>query len=215
MLNQIRKRGLLFTFAILFNRIVPEALFRCRYYTIFKMDVPSSKEFAPIDLELSCSSCSTPEEIESVQGLTGYHQSTENDTAWQAKVSNQLVAGFWSATNSFEERELGVRVQLEPNQAWLFSAFVAKPHRGARIFPNLLRFTINGLNDRNAPDQYAAVNPVNRSSMKVFSSQASSQVGSVLAIRLFAMVVCLSFGQVKRNRTITWNRNTAPIEIRL
>ena len=213
MLTSLRRRGLLYTFAILFNRVVPELLFRCRFYTVFQM---RQVESIGTNSTVECAK-SNADDVEFVEALTGF-QSVVNSgesTPWQAQKDGEIVAGFWSATQSFDEKELGVRVLLDHDQAWLFSAFVDKRYRGQRVFPQLLQHTLRTLVDEHSVRQYAGVNPVNRSSMKVFENQSQGRVGAVLAIRILNTVFCWSFGKISRDRTIAWNGRKKPVEIRI
>lgn len=186
-----------------------------RYFTVFLIDVDGSRQTAVSDVEIDW--CATEEEMKSVEKLTQFDRSYSSGTLKpaQAKIDGQLVGASWCAQEQFDESELGVRIQLEAHQAWLFSAFVDKSMRGRGIFFHLLSFIDQSLDAQGTTQLFAAVNPVNKASMKVFRQNSTSEPASVFVIRLLSMTLCLTFGNAARDRTFTMNSRRQPIEVRI
>ena len=141
MLSRFRIGNLKYTFAILFNRVVPLWLFRMRRYVIYEMDVDktqaaanSSKASRANDVQVSV--CQTEDQIEVIEGLTWFKReySSGRNQAFQAVIDGQVVGGVWIATELFDENELGIRLVMNERQAWLFAALVSKKNRGKGIW---------------------------------------------------------------------------------
>ncbi len=210
----IRTRGLLFIGATIFNRVVPEWLFRMRYYTVFRLRTDVEKMPA---LGVNCGWCDREHENVAAEELTCYRRelSTGKVRATRATIDGALVGAFWCAEKMFDENELGVRVMLAGRQTWLFAAAVDKAYRGRRIFPQLLQFTTHALAKEGIGTQLASVNPVNKSSMAVFSKYSHDQPARVFAIRFLSLAACLTFGEATRDRSFSFNCRRNPIRVQL
>ena len=125
-------------------------------------------------------------------------------------MNGQLVAGVWLASEVFDENELGVRLVMNERQTWLFAALVSKSFRGQKIYGKLLPFVVNEAS-RDFPSVLLAVNPDNRPSNAAHQKLSQRTVGTVVAIRLFSVSVCWVFGQIRKDRTISWQSKKDPI----
>ena len=132
-INRIKRTGLIYSFAIVFNRIVPEWLFRCRRFVVYQLD-PSkadsvseklnarkadsaAQKNSPVSVRWSV----TESDLLSTEKAT-YFQRSDLHGKLQgclAEVNEQPAGGFWVAENQFTESELGVRIVLDSNQVWL------------------------------------------------------------------------------------------------
>lgn len=205
--------------AIIFNRVVPAFLFRFRYFTIFQLDTSLASH--PENTKgVQFSKC-IPAQQRAVSELTSFapiQSISGTNQAWQACLEsnasdNQLVAGCWTAKAAFDEADLGLRFLLQPDQAWVFSALVAKSHRGKRIFPQLLRFLMASLGEEDVHRMYAAVNPVNLASMRVFQAHCVDRIGAVMALRILRVNICLAFGNVTSESWFSLDSNANPIKL--
>lgn len=213
MISKIWRRGFWFTFAIIFNKVVPEFLFRFRYYTIFKLDANATDADANGD----CRWVTDEQEIASVESLTGFRKdySPGVNLASMVEVEKELVGGLWVAKEEFLEKELGIKMVLDADEAWVFSAFIRKESRGNKIFPGLLRFVCDSLTQQGSTRLFAAVNPLNKPSMAVFSKYSSDRVANVMVLRILSWVVCWTWGAAGKQRSFTFNGWEKPIEIRM
>lgn len=217
MISKIRQMGFKYSFAIFFNRLVPKWLFRMRRYVVYEMDVQklpaANQPFAPSS-GLKFSACQTLAEIEAVEALTWFKRefSTGDSRAFQATLDGGLVGGVWIASRVFDENELGVRLRLKPEQAWLFAALVSEQARGKGIYGQLLPFVIEEVS-QDFPCVVLAVNPDNWPSNSVHKKWSSRTVGSVVAIRFLKFSACWVKGQIRKDRTFSWQSTKHPIEL--
>ena len=219
MISKIRKAGVKFYFAGLFNRVVPQWLFRMRRYVVYEMDVQklrTTRQEAVEEGGLEFSACRTSAEIEAVEVLTWFRRELSSGElqAFQATLSGQLVGGVWIASKVFDEDELGVRLLLKPQQAWLFAAFVAAQARGKGVYSQLLSFVVSEVS-RDFPQIVLAVNPDNRPSNVVHKKASRRTLGTVVAIRFLKFSVCWTSGRIRKDRTCSWHATQYPIELTL
>lgn len=213
--QKIKKRGFKYAFAILFNRIVPAWIFRCRRFVVFELD--PGRHFSAEGSKTAVTWCETEAEYIAVEELTHFKRvSSKGDfMACQAKLNGELVGAFWAAGNCFEETELGVRIDLRPEQIWLFAALVDKEHRGQGVHASVLEFIIPALIENGLKEIMLAVNPDNLGSYYVHKKYSSRTVGTVYAFRLFSMAICWAKGDIKCDRVCSFSSGENPIGIRL
>lgn len=216
LINRISNKGWIYSGAILFNRIVPKWLFRCRRYCVYQLAIQP-----PWDADKErqeggeISWCKSEEQLQAVENLTYFRReySPGPVRAVQAIVDGRLVGGFWAATEFFDEDDLGVRVMLEPQQAWLFAALVSRDCRGRGVYSKILQFITSELAAKGLTEQIVAVNPNNKPSHRVHKKYARVFAGTVFAVRLLNCSICFSGKSVKQKSWFTFNGKTRPIEI--
>lgn len=218
MQSKKRKFNLRYSFAVLFNRVVPQWLFRMRRYVIYEMDAGKARaavdSSVPSAGDVQSSACQTEDQIAAVETLTWFKReySSGKSQAFQATVDGKLVAGVWLASQVFDEDELGLRLMMNERQAWLFAALVSKDARGNGIYNKLLTFVISE-GSQDFPSVLLAVNPDNEPSNAVHQKWSQRNVGTVVAVRLLGIAVCWVFGQVRKDRTISWQAKTHPVQL--
>ena len=213
--KKIKQRGLIFTFAGLFNRFVPERLFRMRYYYVLRLNPVRKLDDQRCD-DVTVKMAETESEYSAIEELTYFrrHDSSGQKTACSATHNGQTVGGFWGAQGEFDENELGVQVKLAPNQCWLFAALVSESSRGKGIYPRILAAMSKHMFDQGATDQLVAVNPFNRASMRVHTRFAQpGQVAKILAIRFLKWTFCIKHGGVSQNKWLALNCHHSPVEL--
>ena len=141
--KKIKDAGIMYSFAILFNRVVPAWLFRCRRFVVYQMD-SGSVDSVTIAPEVSVNWCESESELIAAETLTFFKReySGGDSKACQATISGELAGAFWANTKLFDESELGVQIVLEPQQVWLFAALVNNNHRRKGVYSNILRFIL-------------------------------------------------------------------------
>ena len=92
------------------------------------------------------------------------------------------------------------------NQRW------CKKNRGKGIYGKLLPFAVNETSQI-FPSVLLAVNPDNKPSNAVHQKWSQRTVGTVVAARLVGVSVCWVFGQIRKDRTITWQAKKRPIQL--
>ncbi len=214
MLKTLRSRGIRYTLGGKFNEFVPAWLFRFRVFRILRLQSlgvdPSSSDAAPLTYRW----CETDDDIALAERLTFFRsEADDRKKRFRACLANQVddvVGGVWQGTEFFDEDELGVRVMLEPKQAWIFAAFVAKSHRGQRIYPRLLNHV---LREDQHLIHYASINTTNRASIAAHAHFAESQTGRCIVIRLFSVTLCWAGRGLNVSRHVTMNGKRHPIEV--
>ena len=217
--SKIKQLGWKYSFAMLFNRFVPQSLFRMRRFVIYRMQLPNqdAADSAHSTPAISIYRCESETEITGVEQTTYFRRSysTGKTTAYGLKTEDQLAAGMWAATECFDEDELGVRIELSEQQTWLFAARVEKEFRRHGFYSQLLPFVMTDMAQQGFTDQLVSVNPDNLGSNRIHQRLSRETVGYVLAIRFSKMTCCWKWGMIGKDSTISWNSATKPIRIRL
>ncbi len=229
MINRVKRTGLIYSFAILFNRIVPEWLFRCRRFVVYQLDPTKAASIAnklkerevdlakPAESPVSVHWCTNEAEIAAAEKVTFFQRSDSQGKlqGCLAEVNDRPAGGFWSAENHFTESELGVRMILDSNQVWLFAARVEHDFRKQGIYSHILAFIMPELVSQGLNHQIVSVNPRNIGSNKIHKRLSLQTPGHVLAIRFLSTTFCWTSGRITRNKTVAWNSTTNPIEIQI
>lgn len=211
-LRDASRRGWRYTGSIIFNRLVPAWLFRCRRFVIYRLRSQTALDgHSNVKIEW----CETDEQYQLVEKLTHFKREAAGAPvrAVQATVENELHGGFWMAIESYIENELGVRVMLEPKQCWLFAAKVSKNMRERGIYSNILRFITSELHSQGIQDLLVSVNPTNKPSNHVHQKHADSCIGNATAIRFLNWAWCFSSPSIKQKSSFTSNAKLRPIEL--
>lgn len=214
MLQTLRSRGFRYTLGGKINAVVPAKVFRFRVFRVFRLhalDVdPSPSDATPLTYRW----CETDDDISLAERLTFFRSAADDrNIRFRACLANQgddVVGGVWQGIQFFDEDELGIRIRLKSNQAWIFAAYVSKSHRGQRIYPRLLNHVLTG-DDHLV--HYASINTTNRASIAAHAHFAQSQTGRCIVIRLFAMTFCWTGSGLKASRHVAFNSQHHPIDI--
>lgn len=209
MIRKMKARGYLYSIGIVFNRVVPESLFRFRVFHVFELGTDSSDHPQETDggdgaENLPTSNdgiqfrwCQSQEDIDAAIRLThfrpidpgGIKIADLNNTlrACLALDGNTPVGGLWLSNGSFLERELGLVIELQPDTSWLFAAYVEKSHRRQGIYRRLLAFAL-ATNEINRV--FASINLFNNASMAAHRCMIVQKLGSCWAVRMLGLSVC-------------------------
>lgn len=207
-------RGFLYSIGIVINRIIPERLFRFRIFNVYELAPHDATSTAlATGSEFKIRNCQTPAEFDEAKRLTHYRpgKSLSDDRKMPPLQATLLVdaevpvGGVWLSQDFFDESELGVRVKLQPEQTWLFAAFVSKPHRGKGIYRRLLNEVLSQT-DRTF---VVAINPTNKASIAAHKTCIRRKVGTIVAIRFLSWSLCWASGELQVRR------EKRPIELQI
>lgn len=218
-IKRIKQNGWMYSIAIVFNRLVPERLFRIRRFVVYRIAVGEGSNDqsadSTSDSSIAISRCATEADVAAVEQITYFQksQASGNAIAFGAKLDDLMGAGMWAATECFDENALGVRICLNENQTWLFAALVPKPFRRRGLYSKLLSFTIADMAEHGYVNQFVAVNPDNVGSNRIHQRLSEETVGHVLAIRFLKTTCCWTSGKIVKDSTISWNSSSRPIGI--
>lgn len=198
-------RGFLYSIGIVFNRVVPESIFRFRIFSVYELGPHAANSSTGSNIsDVTIRHCRTPAEFAEAMRLTHYNPgqplSADGKSApLQATVvidSDVAVGGVWRSREFFDESELGLRVRLLPEQSWLFAAFISKSHRGQGLYQSLLADVLADVDQR----VYASINPTNKSSIAAHRTCIRRKVGTCVAVKIFSWSMCLAGGDLQVHR---------------
>ncbi len=220
MLKRIRQTGLMYSIGIAINRIVPSWLFRFRIFTVYQIDPKTilPRSDASNDDSVQVSLAQSEAEISAVVKLTWF-QPGDMDADFQsaqANIDGQLAGAVWAAGRGFDETDLGLRIELTPDQSWIFAALVDGQFRRRGVYSRVLGFMVNHLEQVQRGQQFLSINPTNIASVKAHERYIDSVLGNVVALRVLGVAFCLSTG--KRLQPSSWistNSKLNPILIQL
>lgn len=216
-LRQLKERGVVYTAAVIFNRIVPEWLFRYSHLVFYRMDpssFPTQQEKPDGEVTVDWADAETSDS--EIRQLTYCNPGArpEDLFAVLATVGEKRIGGFWAAKNEIDERWLGARLILGPNQTWLFAARVISEFRRQGVHSKVLRFLCTNLNQKGYDYQILAVNPHNAASRQVHERYARATLGSTKVIRLLGITWFRATDRISCDRTFSWNCRKHPILVR-
>lgn len=125
--------------------------------------------------------------------------------AW---FEGQAIACAWIATESFDERELGLRFELTSTEVWLFAAVVDPQYRDQGVYRQLLEFLIDELGRGGVQRILFGVTFGNEPSRRAHARQGAKQIGAITAIRSLGLTACRPLGAVRllSPRAIAWRK---------
>jgi GNAT superfamily N-acetyltransferase len=212
MIQKIREKGLVYSFAIMFNRIVPARIFRYRRFVIFQL---KPAESINPHTHVKTSWCESDEDFEESGKVTYYSRSSDSEMAVRADYDGVIAGAMWATVEQFVESELGISIAMEKNQTWLYAARVDDAFRRKGVFAQILDCIRKELAQRGLTHQLVCVNPHNIGSVKAHSRCSFYTPGSVRVIRFYKTTFCLAQGDVSCDRFVSWNSDKNPIQVRI
>jgi GNAT superfamily N-acetyltransferase len=211
----------LFALAKTCVQALPESLLRIRPYGVFEISLRRQVGDPPAQLTNSS------RRIAWVDSRTALHRlgdlvSQPNAALWDgdqcraaAVWQNDTPVGIaWIVKDSFDEPELGVRVQLDSDEVWLFAAVVLRPWRRKGIYADLLKFLQDELARAGMQRIVCGISVGNSASLAAHQQAGAQQLGHIFAARILGIACCRTGGAVKRtcSRALAWRH---PIEVTL
>lgn len=224
LISIIRRNGVYYSLAILFNRMVPPALLRCRYFVVFELDPATLLQSinlnagpaSPARQDTAIFPCVTGADFKYVSHVTCFAPTSRSKyLAYGVRTDDEVIGGVWGAIHDFDETELGLRICLEPNQSWVFAALIKKEFRNQKLYPPLLAELVKSFQTHGTSQVLVSVNPLNQPSMRVHSKYARRKVGAAFVFRFLHMVICLPFGSVRARQWWTLRPAQHPVEIEI
>jgi hypothetical protein len=220
--RKIRDRGLLLSFEILFNRLVPEWLFRFSVGDVLELDLPQMRDGSS-EQEAIGYSLASVEEAQQRNELRRFTwnsvplETTHNDFGYSIRKSGDnepVLGGVWAARENFIEAALGFRVVLESNQSWLYCAYVDQNTRGLGIYKKLLAFVGSHLTSQGFDQLLVVIQPWNKASMRVHQRFARKKIGRIVVLRLLRLSFVFCTGAISKSSTLTFNQISNPVLLR-
>jgi hypothetical protein len=218
-LRKIRDRGVILSFEILFNRFVPESIFRFSIGDVLELDLAQmTQSWATLESADFTASCvANAQERMELRKFTWNSvplETTQNDYGYsisKAGANQPVLGGVWAGTESFIEAGLGFRIMLENNQAWLYCAYVDGSTRGLGLYKRLLSFVGSDLNKRGFERLLVVIQPWNKASMHAHQRFSRKNLGRIGVLRIFRISFVFCTGNILKNRTITTQQISEPV----
>lgn len=224
MIHKIRSRGFFYSVGIVINRLVPEWLFRFRVFQVFELALDDSGNSTQtqrrVDSETKLATsnasdairfrwCETEADLELAIRLTHFRPLDEGGKRI-ADLGNKLraclaldgdtpVGGVWISNGSFLERELGLVIELDPDECWLFAAYIEKSHRRRGIYARLLTFVMT---TDSKTKVFASINSYNKASIAAHRHMIARVLGTCWAGHLLGLSGCRSNGDLLTLKSI-------------
>ncbi len=219
MFKSIKKRGVLYTVGIVVNRVIPEKIFRFRVFRVFELEGHADVARRRGDEALAFRWCENESDMETAKRLTFFRsddaEAAARYSACLASASDhqehdQVVGGVWRGRQQFDEDDLGVRILLDEDQAWIFAAYVAKNQRGKGVYRRLLEHAISS--DKSLV-HFASINPYNKPSIAAHREFVKSTAGTCFAIRVLNVACVITTKNIRADRMFTFQAKTAPVQL--
>jgi hypothetical protein len=224
MISKLRKlldRGLILSFEILFNRFIPESIFRFSIGDVLELDLRQMSQswtnLESADFTVSC--VENAQERLVLRKFTWNSvplETTLNDYGYaiaKAGANQPVLGGVWAGTESFIEAGLGFRIMLEDNQAWLYCAYVDGSTRGLGLYKRLLSFVGCDLMARGFERLLVVIQPWNKASMQAHRRFTRKKLGRICVLRIFRISFVFCTGSISKNRTITTQQMSEPVQL--
>lgn len=221
--KKIQRRGILNSVEIAFNRIVPVWLFRFSVGDVLEMDLNGLCELQDQsddrDLEfIRVDDDATRLILRAVTWNTVPIETTKLDLGY-AIIRNlnedTIIGGVWAGVDDFVEPNLGFRIELRDDQAWLYCAYLAEAARGKGTYQRLITFVANDLHDRGFGHLYVIIQPWNHASMHVHRKYSLRTVGRVIVLRIGSVALVRHTGSLRGDKSFVRQIQSDPKVIRL
>lgn len=221
--HQLKNRGVIHCAELLFNRIVPPWVFRFSLGIVLELDV---EKLVAIDQTIEktgyYTSCVVdPQAREQLRATTWNSVPAETSRSHfgycvcRDESPHVVIGGVWGGIDRFNEADLGFQINLAPDQAWIYCAYVNKDARGDGVYKRVLSFAANDLQSRGYKRLRVIIQPWNKASLHIHSKYSSRVVGRILAIRIFRLALVFCTGELSKSKTSTTRLLHDPVIIQL
>lgn len=187
--------------------LCPAWLFRFRPFGVYQIALPESgiseTLHRPKDSrgKLKCevrwvkaSEAAMLGRIAARENIAALHSPTRRGAA--AWLDGEVIACAWIATESFDERDLGLRVELQPTNAWLFAAVVDPLRRRQGVYLQLMEFLVAELSRSAVRRILLGVSVGNEPSRRAHMRFGATQIGQIVAVRILGFTACWPRGEI-------------------
>ncbi len=182
----------------LFHRIIPTWLFNPRYRRVYRMpctfrvgDTPLPQQFAirwAVDGD---------REALVKRDILNARRWEIGDRAAIISANDRLAAKVWIATGVYRDWDTGISIDLAPNEAWLYAAWVHRDFRGQHLYSHLVSFVLDQLRSQSIESLLLTIDWSNGHSHRVHHRFGARPIGA-----LYGVTLCGS-----RNFKLRINRN--------
>lgn len=216
LISKIRRRGVVYSIVIAFNRLMPVWLFRYTVIDVLEIDTDqvAQSSFGNID---SFQQMLTVEERQNLRELTlvgdvdchaefplGFSLKRENAGA------EELIGGLWIGEREHYEPSFGFKYSLPENAGWLFAAMLKKECRGKGDYKKLLVYAIRKAQEQGKTSIFLAVSPCHKAAVHAHGKFSRRKVGRLFGFKFFNWAWLSSSGGLETFRSWTFNCKVNP-----
>ncbi len=222
LLAKIRRRGIVYTIAIAFNRLMPVWLFRYTVIDVLEID-GDLVDLSTFGDRGSLRQMSSLEQRQSLRELTmvgdvdcsnefplGFGLSKANSGSGSEPESEKLVGGLWIGEQEHYEPSFGFKYVLPEDAGWLFAAMLLKEHRGKGDYNDLLVYSIRQAKRHGKNPIFLAVSPCHKAAVNAHGKFSSRKVGRVFGFKFFNWAWLSSNGDLQTKRSWTFDCKSKP-----
>lgn len=221
-LEKAKAQGLIRSAELLFTRFVPAWVFRYSSGNIYELDIEQLSQHCPDladdEIVFRCLEDSSSDAWRELRAFTWNAvpaETTGNDFGYVIydEKGNDILAGVWVAREDFQEEDLGFRIKLGPEQAWLYCAYVSPQARGRGIYKKLLALVADDLLKRGMTQLVCVVQAWNRISRMAHEKRSRWIIGWISSIRVGCFAWLSKAGDVTLERRFVSNPARSPANV--
>ncbi len=113
-------------------------------------------------------------------GRTGLEERlARGDRCFAVFNKNKIVSYFWAQFGVKDFCELHLKFNLHANQVWMYNAITVKTARGRDMYPNIIRYMANVLNQSGIDETFIDVDPTNTPSLRGLEKAGCQRVALI------------------------------------
>lgn len=223
-LKKAKTQGYIRSAELLVTRFVPAWVFRYSSGNIYELDIEQLSQHCPELAEnglvfrcLEDPSSDAWQELRAFTWNAVPAETTFNDFGYGIYDANsdEVLAGVWVARENFQEEDLGFRVKLEPQQGWLYCAYVGQQARGRGIYKGLLALVAAHSVNRGVGQLVCVVQAWNRISRIAHEKRSRWIVGWIASFRVGCFAWLSKAGNVTLEKRLVANPAQSPARVEL
>lgn len=100
-------------------------------------------------------------------------------------IDEQLVGTVWISTGTYHDWDTDLKIELQPNEAWLYGAWIDRNFRGQHLYSYLIAHVCESLQQQSIDSLLLAVDWSNSLSQKVHKALGAERIGSLYGLCIF------------------------------
>ncbi len=112
----------------------------------------------------------------------------DKERCFVALCNGRIVSYFWAQFGLKNLDELHLKLNLPPNEAWMYNAVTIKTARGRGLYPNIIGYMARVLLQSGVDESFIDVDPENRSSIRGLVKAGCTRVALIQMRKIFSTV---------------------------
>ena len=102
-------------------------------------------------------------------------------------IDEQLVGTVWISTKTYHDWDTDLKIELQPNEAWLYGAWIHRKFRGQQLYSSLIAHVCESLQQPSIDSILLAVDWSNGLSQNVHEALGAERIGSLYGLCIFGL----------------------------